>query len=133
MSGAGAACRAAAAVPAPGGRAGRFIRTRDPGCDRPVTRSDVPRFLRCRHRETVEGRHRQEAWNAMDDPLVRVEKGAAGREELAAVTAVLLACAAAGTGLPLSGDFSAYGLLRTPAHWHPSGFASPISWRHRTG
>ncbi|GAA0422542.1 acyl-CoA carboxylase epsilon subunit [Streptomyces luteireticuli] len=67
------------------------------------------------------------------DPLVRVERGAAGHEELAAVTAVLLACAVAGAGVALPAGFSAHGLLRTPAHWRPSGFASPISWRHRTG
>lgn len=69
----------------------------------------------------------------MTDPLVRVERGAAGHEELAAVTAVLLACAAAGAGLPAFEGFSVHGLLRTPAHWRSSGFASPISWRHRTG
>ncbi|MEU1310395.1 acyl-CoA carboxylase subunit epsilon [Streptomyces cinnamoneus] len=65
----------------------------------------------------------------MNDTLVRVEKGTADAEELAAVTAVLLARAAAGT------DSTAQDARprRTTAVWRrlerSSGFRAPHSWQ----
>ncbi|MFD7238580.1 acyl-CoA carboxylase subunit epsilon [Streptomyces syringium] len=64
----------------------------------------------------------------MNDTLVRVEKGTADAEELAAVTAVLLARAAAGNGpeAPARPRRSSAGwrrLERTP------GFRAPHSWQ----
>ena len=63
-----------------------------------------------------------------DSTLVRVEKGQASDEELAALTAVLLARAAA------SGqDTGDYVQPRSVAGWRrlerQSGFAAPHSWR----
>ncbi|MFI9719495.1 acyl-CoA carboxylase epsilon subunit [Streptomyces sp. NPDC052396] len=63
----------------------------------------------------------------MADTLVRVEKGTAGAEELAAVTAVLLARAAAAT------DAAPARPRRTPARWRrlerANGFTAPHSWQ----
>ncbi|WUH90711.1 acyl-CoA carboxylase subunit epsilon [Streptomyces sp. NBC_00433] len=59
--------------------------------------------------------------------LVRVEKGHVAPEELAAITAILLARAAAGTdsapGLPLRSTAAWRRLERTP------GFRPPHSWQ----
>ncbi|GHF49744.1 hypothetical protein GCM10010218_33940 [Streptomyces mashuensis] len=63
----------------------------------------------------------------MNDTLVRVEKGHADAEELAAVTAVLLARAAAGTA-PAPGR-----PRRSTAPWRrlerTAGFRAPHSWQ----
>ncbi|MGK5641255.1 acyl-CoA carboxylase subunit epsilon [Streptomyces sp. URMC 126] len=77
----------------------------------------------------------------MTDMFVRVEKGVAGEEELAAVTTVLLACAATGCdtgpepdavlGAGPGPEISEYGLSCTPARWRPSGFRPPTSWQGR--
>ncbi|MFI1968987.1 hypothetical protein BLA24_23625 [Streptomyces cinnamoneus] len=65
----------------------------------------------------------------MNDTLVRVEKGTADAEELAAVTAVLLARAAAGTGRAAQ----APARRRTPVGWRrlerTPGFRAPHSWQ----
>ncbi|MFF3556032.1 acyl-CoA carboxylase epsilon subunit [Streptomyces tsukubensis] len=64
-----------------------------------------------------------------DPSLLRVEKGECAPEELAAVTALLLARAA---GAPPAGSG---GLRCSSARWHrpgpTSGFRAPHSWRHR--
>lgn len=67
-----------------------------------------------------------------DSALVRVEKGLASDEELAALTAVLLARAGAASG----GDGATatdYVKPRSVAGWRrlerQSGFAAPHSWR----
>ncbi|GGY80499.1 acyl-CoA carboxylase subunit epsilon [Streptomyces nitrosporeus] len=60
------------------------------------------------------------------ESVLRVEKGQAGPEELAAITAVLLARAAAGTEAPARRGRSTAGwrrLERTP------GFRAPHSWQ----
>ncbi len=58
-------------------------------------------------------------------PFLRVEKGYAEPEELAAITALLLALAAGGAPSDRR--------CRTRAVWphleHPSGFRAPHSWR----
>lgn len=63
------------------------------------------------------------------DNLLRVEKGHAEPEELAALTAVLLARAAAGTGHHRAGDRP----HRSAAHWRrlerQRGFRAPHSWQ----
>ncbi|QDY79447.1 acyl-CoA carboxylase epsilon subunit [Streptomyces qinzhouensis] len=63
-----------------------------------------------------------------DPSLLRVEKGECAPEELAAVTALLLARAA----VPPAG---AGRRSRSRAPWHrlepTSGFRAPHSWRHR--
>ncbi|MET9419048.1 acyl-CoA carboxylase subunit epsilon [Streptomyces klenkii] len=63
----------------------------------------------------------------MTDTLVRVEKGTADAEELAAVTAVLLARAAAGS------DAAPPRPRRTTAAWRrlerSPGFRAPHSWQ----
>ncbi|GAA2717546.1 MULTISPECIES: acyl-CoA carboxylase subunit epsilon [Streptomyces] len=65
----------------------------------------------------------------MNDTLVRVEKGTADAEELAAVTAVLLARAAAGR----TGAAEDTRPRRTTAPWRrlerTSGFRAPHSWQ----
>ncbi|WP_340557628.1 acyl-CoA carboxylase subunit epsilon [Streptomyces sp. GSL17-111] len=62
--------------------------------------------------------------------LVRVEKGRASDEELAAVTAILMA-RAAGQGAAHPGD--AHRTSRTPARWRrlerSPGFRAPHSWQ----
>ncbi|WP_171164493.1 acyl-CoA carboxylase subunit epsilon [Streptomyces sp. I05A-00742] len=65
----------------------------------------------------------------MTDMFVRVEKGVAGEEELAAVTTVLLACAATGCDAGPGPEVSEYGLSCTPARWRPTGFRAPTSWQ----
>ncbi|MBB4891112.1 hypothetical protein FHS39_000112 [Streptomyces olivoverticillatus] len=64
----------------------------------------------------------------MSDTLVRVEKGTADAEELAAVTAVLLARAAAGNP-----DATPARPRRTAAGWRrlerTPGFRAPHSWQ----
>ncbi|GAA0433334.1 acyl-CoA carboxylase subunit epsilon [Streptomyces luteireticuli] len=63
----------------------------------------------------------------MTDTLVRVEKGQAGPEELAAVTAVLLARASAGETAAVPAP------RRSSASWRrlerSSGFMAPHSWQ----
>ncbi|MBH1933930.1 acyl-CoA carboxylase subunit epsilon [Streptomyces sp. AV19] len=63
----------------------------------------------------------------MTDALVRVEKGQAGPEELAAVTAVLLARASAGDAATIPAP------RRSPARWRrlerSAGFTAPHSWQ----
>ncbi|MFI0736613.1 acyl-CoA carboxylase subunit epsilon [Streptomyces sp. NPDC021100] len=63
----------------------------------------------------------------MTDTLVRVEKGTAGPEELAAVTAVLLARASAGSSAPVPGP------RRSAASWRrlerSGGFTAAHSWQ----
>ncbi|MEU5053325.1 acyl-CoA carboxylase subunit epsilon [Streptomyces sp. NPDC021096] len=65
----------------------------------------------------------------MNDTLVRVEKGTADAEELAAVTAVLLARAAAGNQHAARAPRP----RRTTAVWRrlerSSGFRAPHSWQ----
>ncbi|MGW1282003.1 acyl-CoA carboxylase epsilon subunit [Streptomyces tsukubensis] len=67
--------------------------------------------------------------DATDPSLLRVERGECAPEELAAVTALLLARAA---GAPPAGSG---GLRCSSARWHrpgpTSGFRAPHSWRHR--
>ncbi|MFD5631110.1 MULTISPECIES: acyl-CoA carboxylase epsilon subunit [unclassified Streptomyces] len=60
--------------------------------------------------------------------VLRVERGAAGEEELAALAAVLLALRARGGGL--ADEESAAG-PRLGWHWwrRPGGYAPPGSWR----
>ncbi|MEU3351488.1 acyl-CoA carboxylase subunit epsilon [Streptomyces sp. NPDC037389] len=64
----------------------------------------------------------------MNDTLVRVEKGTADAEELAAVTAVLLARAAAGNNAA-----APVRPRRSTAPWRrlerSSGFKAPHSWQ----
>ncbi|WP_327288539.1 acyl-CoA carboxylase subunit epsilon [Streptomyces sp. NBC_01198] len=61
------------------------------------------------------------------DSLVRVEKGHAAPEELAAITAILLARAAAG------GDSAPESPIRSTAKWRrlerTPGFRAPHSWQ----
>ncbi|MFH8365384.1 acyl-CoA carboxylase subunit epsilon [Streptomyces sp. NPDC018031] len=68
---------------------------------------------------------------AATSTLVRVEKGHADAEELAAVTAVLLARAAAGAAHRRS--HTATGPRRSTARWRrlerQSGFRAPHSWQ----
>ncbi|WP_327279042.1 MULTISPECIES: acyl-CoA carboxylase subunit epsilon [unclassified Streptomyces] len=55
--------------------------------------------------------------------VLRVEKGHAGPEEVAAITAVLLACAAARAGDADPGE------QPHKAGWRSRGFRAPHSWR----
>ncbi|MFF3616510.1 acyl-CoA carboxylase epsilon subunit [Streptomyces sp. NPDC002580] len=57
------------------------------------------------------------------DPLVRVVKGEPADEELAALTAVLLARAEAVQDVSRTG-----GGTGLPARWRPAGYRSPLSW-----
>jgi hypothetical protein len=62
--------------------------------------------------------------------FLRVEKGHAAPEELAALTAVLLARAAATTGHHHTGTPRPH---RTTVRWHRQhrpGFRAPHSWQH---
>ncbi|MFG1809785.1 acyl-CoA carboxylase subunit epsilon [Streptomyces sp. NPDC049040] len=63
------------------------------------------------------------------DSLVRVEKGHAAPEELAAITAILLLRAGAGAG----GDSAAGIPVRSTAKWRrlerTPGFRAPHSWQ----
>ncbi|MFE2564333.1 acyl-CoA carboxylase epsilon subunit [Streptomyces mirabilis] len=63
---------------------------------------------------------------ADDDPLVRVVKGEPDDAELAALTAVLLARAAADQD-----QSRTEGDGRFPVRWHPVGYRSPLSWSRR--
>ncbi|WP_063764939.1 acyl-CoA carboxylase epsilon subunit [Streptomyces aureus] len=59
------------------------------------------------------------------EPAVRIVKGEPLDEELAALTAVLLARADALPGVSDTADEEG-----PPARWRPVGYASPVSW-HR--
>jgi hypothetical protein len=67
----------------------------------------------------------------MNTPDIRVEKGHADPEEVAAITAVLLARAASGSGS--DSDGAQRGGRRPKAGWRrlerEGGFRSPHSWR----
>ncbi|MEU5255544.1 acyl-CoA carboxylase epsilon subunit [Streptomyces longwoodensis] len=58
------------------------------------------------------------------EPVLRIVRGEPLDEELAALTAVLLARAQA---LPAVSDTA--GKAGPPARWRPAGYASPVSWR----
>jgi hypothetical protein len=58
-------------------------------------------------------------------PLLRVEHGHASPEEVAAVTAVLLARAAATRA---AADVEALSARRAPARWRGPSFAGPRAW-----
>ncbi|MFD9465142.1 acyl-CoA carboxylase epsilon subunit [Streptomyces sp. NPDC060027] len=61
--------------------------------------------------------------NGDDDPLVRIVKGEPADEELAALTAVLLARAEAVQDMSLTD-----GAAGSPARWRPVSYRSPLSW-----
>uniref|UniRef100_A0AAU2VFP8 Acyl-CoA carboxylase subunit epsilon n=1 Tax=Streptomyces sp. NBC_00003 TaxID=2903608 RepID=A0AAU2VFP8_9ACTN len=60
---------------------------------------------------------------AVRDAVVRIERGQAGPEELAAITAVLMARAAARTNTPAA----RHNLPK--AGWRPPGHRAPHSWQ----
>jgi hypothetical protein len=61
--------------------------------------------------------------DGVHDPLVRIVKGEPADEELAALTAVLLARAEA-----VQEVSRADGETGFPARWRPAGYRSPVSW-----
>jgi hypothetical protein len=63
------------------------------------------------------------------DTVVRVERGNAGPEELAAITAVLLARAAAADGRPATSSAQRRSLARWRRLERQSGFRAPHSWQ----